>query len=316
MDRHTADEVLDCLPRDRTLFHYYRDRYSIGLLRQLARTPTTVAALKRTPFAALAQKPRVKAILAQLGGDRLHEAQLALHDYDPAQTPFVLTLDVWGSEKTDDWRYKQTSRPGYNLVLQLNFCKHHDQRFQRLGAKPDAFARYTHPNSTRRNTLAWARIDFDWASGTALIEEIQSDWIRRAAWLANLAERKLARLLDAALPTGYLGLDCSLQTTLDYCRFVRDRYQPIWAEAMLWATLDFLRNELGLSRIYYHTMDSGRLLKRIDGVLPPLSLYTDLPRKFCFDKTEQAPAFVQRERHAAKVLRRNPRTAFQRIELV
>jgi len=316
MDRHTAAEVIACLSHNRTLFHYYRDRYSIGLLRQLARTPTTIAALKRTPFAALAQKPRVKAILAQLGGDRLHEPQLALHDYDPDQIPFVLTLDVWGSDRAADWRYKQTSRRGYNLVLQLNFCKHHDQRFQQLGATPDTFGHYGHPTSRRRNTLAWARIDFDWESGTALIEEIQSDWIRRVASLARLGERKLARVHDATQPTRFYGLNCSLQTALDYCRFVLDRYQPIWAEAMLWASIDFLRNELGLRRIYYHTMESGRLLKRIHGALPPLSLYSELPRKFCFDKTDTAPAFVEREQRASKILRRHPQTAFQRIDLV
>lgn len=36
MDHQTASEVMACLPHDRTLFHYYRDRYSIGLLRHLA----------------------------------------------------------------------------------------------------------------------------------------------------------------------------------------------------------------------------------------------------------------------------------------
>lgn len=30
-----------------------------------------------------------------------------------------------------------------------------------------------------RDTLAWSRIDFDFDTGEALIEEIQSDWVRR-----------------------------------------------------------------------------------------------------------------------------------------
>lgn len=30
-------------------------------------------------------------------------------------------------------------------------------------------------------TLAWARIDLDFASNQALIEEIQSDWVKNAA---------------------------------------------------------------------------------------------------------------------------------------
>lgn len=315
MDHHTAAEILACLSHNRTLFHYYRDRYSIGLLRHAARTPITVTELKRTPFAALVQKPRVKSVLAQLGGTHLHETQIALHDYDPAQTPFVLTLATWGSENAQAGRYKQTSRRGYNLVLQLNFCKRHDHHLQQLGAHANAFNYVGHPTAAQRNTLAWSRIDLDWASGTALIEEIQSDWIRRVSWLVGYAERKLARSADASQPTGYRGLTCPLHTTLDYGRFVLDQYQPIWAEAMLWATLDFLRNELGLRCIYYHTMESGRVLKRIGGNLPPLSLYSDLPRKFCFDKSADAPAFIQAEAHAGKLLRKNPRLTFQRLTL-
>lgn len=316
MDHQTAVEVVACLPRHRTLFYYYRDRYSIGLLQQLAHRPISVAELKRTPFASLAQKPRVKTVLATLGSERFTAAQIALHDYDPEQTPFILTLGLWGSDHARDWRYKQTSRRGYNLVLQLNFCNRHDQRYQRLNAQPTQFNYTGHPTAIHRNTLAWARIDFDWRTGTALIEEIQSDWIREVVWLANAAQRRLGRVQDAALPTRLMGLSCPLHTTLDYCRFVLERYQPIWAEAMLWASLDFLRNELGLRRIYYHTMESGRLLKRMNGSLPPQSLYNELPRKFCFDKTDQAPEFVARERHVSAALRKHPRTAFQRIELI
>ena len=84
---------------------------------------------------------------------------------------------------------------------------------------------------------------------------------------------------------------------------------------MLWATLDFLRNELGLRRIYYHTAESGRLLKRIDGNLPPLSLYSDLPRKFCFDGTTEAPAFLASDRQASNILRQHANLAFHRMDL-
>ena len=117
MDHQTATDIIACLPRDRTLFHYYRDRYSIGLLRQLARVPLYVTELKRTPFASLAQKPRVKTVLAQLGRDQLTEMHFASHNYDPAQTPFILTLDLWGTDLNRQSRYKQTTRRGYNLLL-------------------------------------------------------------------------------------------------------------------------------------------------------------------------------------------------------
>ena len=57
MDRQTADEVVACLVGERTLYHYYRDRYSIGLLRHLSRRqPLSIAALKQSPYAPLLQK--------------------------------------------------------------------------------------------------------------------------------------------------------------------------------------------------------------------------------------------------------------------
>ena len=37
MDYESAQEVIACLGDERKIFHYYRDRYSLGLLRQLAR---------------------------------------------------------------------------------------------------------------------------------------------------------------------------------------------------------------------------------------------------------------------------------------
>ena len=50
--------------------------------------------------------------------------------------------------------------------------------------------------------------------------------------------------------------------------------------------------ELGLERVFYHTYASGSRLKRIGGVNPPRSLYTDLPRQFCFRLTHNGPGFI------------------------
>ena len=63
---------------------------------------------------------------------------------------------------------------------------------------------------------------------------------------------------------------------------------------MLAATIWFLREEIGISRIYYHTHEYGAQLKRIRWGLPPRSLYTSLPRRFCFERTEEAPEFLVR----------------------
>jgi len=314
MDRQTADEVVACLVGERTLFHYYRDRYSIGLLRHLSRQgPLSVAALKQSPYAALLQKPRIKNVLAEYGGRQLDECLLAGHDYDVAQEAFLLTLDTWGSQRRSDRRQKQTSRPGYNLVLQLNFCRQHDQRYARLGCAGSRFNYWGHPVSSQRNTLAWARLDLDLASGTALIEEVQSDWIRRVAWLA---ERLAWRLQSGKKPGEEIrlyGVQCSLLTAQNYCNFVLARYSAIWAEAMLWASIVFLREEIGVSRIFYHSAEGGRLLKRIQGSSPPRSLYTELPRKFCFAPTGEAPEFLLAEREVRKTLRQHPELSFFRL---
>ncbi len=311
MDRQTADEVVACLVGERTLFYYYRDRYSIGLLRHLSRQgPLSVQNLKQSPYAPLLQKPRVKGVLADMGGRQLDEFHLVGHDYDANQEAFVLTLDTWGSERGSDRRRKQTSRRGYNLVLQLNFCRRHDQVYQHLGCPGSYFNYCGHPVSSRRNTLAWARLDLDLNTGTALIEEIQSDWIRDVAWQEASIQRRLKAGRLASEPMPFRGFKCSLQTALDYCNFVLTRYSPIWAEAMLWAAIAFLREEIGLSQIFYHSVDSGQQLKRIKGSLPPRSLYTELPRKFCFEPTHDAPEFLLNDREAAGTLRREQSLPF------
>ncbi|MFZ2269818.1 MAG: hypothetical protein WAV95_19770 [Azonexus sp.] len=314
MDRQTADEVVACLVGERTLFHYYRDRYSIGLLRHLSRQQAlSVADLKQSPFAQLLQKPRVKSVLADMGGRQLEEFLLASHDYDANQEAFVLTLDTWGSERGSDRRWKQTSRRGYNLVLQLNFCRRHDQVYQRLGCTGSHFNYCGHPVSRQRNTLAWARLDLDLNSGTALIEEVQSDWIRDVVWQQAWITRRLkaGRLASDRMPCR--SFNCSLQTALDYCHFVLARYSAIWAEAMLWAAIAFLREEIGVARIFYHSAEGGRLLKRINGSPPPRSLYTELPRKFCFAPTGEAPEFLLAEREARKSLQQHPELSFFRL---
>ena len=66
-----------------------------------------------------------------------------------------------------------------------------------------------------------------------------------------------------------------------------------WPETMLTATLWFLLKELGIRTIFYHTHDSGSELKRIRDDFPPRSIYTDLPKKFCFRITHNGPLFIR-----------------------
>ncbi len=71
--------------------------------------------------------------------------------------------------------------------------------------------------------------------------------------------------------------------------------RSVWDEAMVCATLRFIVEELGLRKIFYHTPESGRLYKRIGYSEPPRSVYTDLPRKFCFQRSEEGPEFLRRK---------------------
>ncbi len=318
MDRQTTEEIISCLEGTRTVLPYYRDRYSIGLLRQLSRSrrnvPLRVAALKQSRYAPLLQKPRVKTALARLGNQPLDDLFLAAHDHDPDQEHFVLTLGTWGSEQRAKYRVQQTSRPGLNLVLQLNLSRQHDGHYRKLGCPLSQFNYRGHPVSTQRNTLAWARIDLDWETGSALIEEIQSDWVRRIDWLAGRVDRRLAGGHAPEAPLNFWGLQCALKTARAYCAHVLERYASIWAEATLWATLQFIRDELGIHHVFYHSEPGGRLLKGIRHSAPPRSLYTDLPRRFCLMPTEDAPEFLWRDPDARSILRKHPGLSFFRFD--
>ena len=71
---------------------------------------------------------------------------------------------------------------------------------------------------------------------------------------------------------------------------------------MLAAAIWFIRCALGITQIYYHSYDSGRMLKRIRSH-PPRSLYTTLPRKFRFNLVTGGSRFL--ERHIEKRLSKN-----------
>jgi hypothetical protein len=95
-----------------------------------------------------------------------------------------------------------------------------------------------------------------------------------------------------------------------YCADTLDRYTGIWAEAMLWAALQFIREELGIRRVFYHSEAGGRLLKHIRWSAPPRSLYTELPRRFCFAPTRERPAFLEEDKETRQLLRQHPEIEF------
>ncbi len=293
MRKEILDEVIACLPEERTLFYYFKGQYAFFLLSCASRKRSSVGAVKRSPFQRLLNRPDIKALLANRGSGELKPEQFEFAWKENSQI-FILTVDTWGD--SNRWEY-QTTRKGCNLVLQLNFSEKHNRTYQRL-VKPDddyIFNYSGHPVMARgkrdlyRHTLAWARIDFDLDSGEALIEEIQSDWVRRAG-------RCLQGIKQGLAPWYFEKCACRADDFVAYAEKVLAPFNDIWSEAMLTAAIRFVYKELGIGKIYYHTYETGRKIKQVYGGAPPRSLYSDLPRKFCFQETDEAPAFIDNDR--------------------
>lgn len=293
MDKHQLNEIIDCLPKERTLFRYFKGRYALMLLKHVIGKGEKLSTLRKTPFCSLLEKPEVKQILAQAGKGLVTPAQLD-GVWPSVYFDFLLTLGTWGGRS---YRWNQTSRRGYNLVLQLNFSNQHDGAYQRM-VKPkyQQMLNYNaHPvlrTGTRpyfRETLAWSRIDLDFSSNSALIEEVQSDWVRRAKYLLWHALRRKQTRHETVLWGESRG---KVGDVIDYCEKILSPYQKLWDEAMLAATIEFIKHELGIHHIFYHTDTTGHQVKNIKSRKPPVSIYEKLPRKFCFTKQHEAPGFL------------------------
>jgi hypothetical protein len=305
MDKQLLDEVIACLPEERTFFHYHRDRYVLLLLEELQRQGTvrTVADLKRTPHAHWLQKAFVKQWLAAQGRADLPVGALLAHW--PNELPhftYLLSLGRWGSDRRDHWL--QTSRPGWNLVLHLNLPMQHLRRLRDAGhGDPRRLQGRSHPHDGNRLTLAWTRIDLDLARNEALIEEVQSDWMRDIARLQGYALRQRER---GQATMKWRGEDCRTSDLLAYAALLQPQ-EKIWQEAMLAAALWFLWRELGIRRVYYHSWSTGIAVKHLDPEwAPPRSLYTELPERFGFRRAAAGPEFLERDRRVQRVRRIQP----------
>ncbi|GAB5520241.1 MAG: hypothetical protein RhofKO_24920 [Rhodothermales bacterium] len=311
MDTSILQAFLDRQPAGRTLFHYYRDRYAVEALSRAVGEGSTVHALKRSPLAGLLQRPIVKTILASACADgrvtpeRL--AQVWAHIVPTELLTYRLSYGRWGETK-GYWKqyYRQTTRPGENLVVQLNFNNQHKQAYYRL-IRPEAdlhpFAGYGHPiRADDELTLAWCRVDIEPLTGEALIEEVQNDWIREA---------------DAGLrykQKWQIGTDRARRDLKDYVTEILKPHRQVWAKAVVTATLNVLREAFDLHMVYFHSPESGAVLKGIEGSTPPRSLYSALPRKLGFRPTPHPPRFVRWVPRAWQALSAQP-LSFFRLDL-
>lgn len=318
MKRKELDDILYCLGDNRRLLYYYKDRYCLDRFKQyMEKTQQkhlAISKLKQKPWQTFLTKPIMQEIIKHCGNGLLSKE--ALDAYYPENTlAFTLTLDRWGE---GDRGYDQTSRNQQNLVLQINFDNKHNQVYQRLLKPRDAdapFKFFCHPvRSDKQNTLSWVRMDIDLNSGEVLIEEIQNDWLRRAQrCLKRLSQQQ--KYQQSTQPGDIIeGINGSACDFKYYVETVLRPYQKLWAEISLFAAIDFIQNELGISTVYYHTFDTGRKIKKIYN-LPPKSLYTQLPKQFGFELTQQAPAFLQQDKQAARYIKAIKETQWYRLIL-
>ncbi len=305
MDIELINEIIDCMPKERTKFHYFKDRYAFMLLERFIGKGETVSNIKKSLFSGLLEKPDIKLVLSMIGKGYLTPE--ILNSVWPKETyNFLLTLGCWGS---NSYGWDQTSRRGYNLVLQLNFSNQHDDFYQKM-VKPNSGSllnSYSHPilelDDRRyfRETLAWSRIDLDFSQNEALIEEIQCDWLRKARRLLRTA--KFHKKHNSTIAKGW-ALNGSLDNIINYCEEFLSPYNKIWSEAMLSATIDFIEREMGINNIYFHSENTGHKVKKIKFSKPPRSIYSKLPRQFCFTKTKNAPEFLNGDKQFKRMYRK------------
>ncbi len=317
MDSTTAKEIIACLPQERTLFHYFKDRYAFYLLgRQCQKLERPlVSELKIGPTARFMQKPAVRNYLAN-NGERLLNAT-AIQNFWPllsdlAVETYRLSLGLWGNPSKSSYRSQQTTRKGVNLVLHLNFNSGHDTEFENWTgiSKAQSFNYWQHPVSRRcKNTLAWARMDIDLDSNSVLIEEIQTDWLRRVDNAAAYVRREKIHTDTVEV----YGMEARSKGILSYQRQLMEVHRQLWSEAMLTACLWFIHEELGVENVYYHTVETGAALKNIRLTKPPVSMYRDLPRKFGFERCPEGPAFIYTDTRVRRRLRSLKNPAWNRL---
>ncbi len=297
MNKRLLDDLLYCLSEDKVVVHYFKDKYCLFLLQQCIKQKTKIQALKQGPMAHLLQKPVIKKWLANFGNQQVSPWMIdQLWEQDLYH--FTLTLGSWGGQ-SHSWQ--QTCRKGYNLVLQLNFSSQHDRYLRHLSlSQGNQFKCANHPIHEYKQTMAWVRLDVADDLSEVLIEEVQNDWLRRAIYWHRLLSDPEKQ--DQAQSYGFV----NWQKLDQYVQQFIAPLLPIWYEAMLCVTLEFINNTLGAKRIYMYEHETGCILKQIGRYAqPPKSLYTKLPKQFGFKLTGQMPNFLRSEPFVMKKIKQH-----------
>lgn len=275
----------------RLVYHDFDDRYALDLLLWAVGDRRPVRELRRGPFAHLLAKPVVRELLAGCGDGVLRAEQVlaAWPQERERYRHYRVTLGEWANDEGRWGAYYQMARGPANLVLQLNLPCEHDREFRRQFGRLEQWD--FHPvHGKGRTTVAWVRLDLEPSTGEALVEEIQSDWVRE----------------HDGRP--------------DYRDGAMERYCHRWQDAALGAALAFLREELGVDTAWYFSHRTGNAVKGIVSENwddpAPRSLYTRLPRRFGFERRREGPAWIEGLRRVKAIRRRlGDRWSWYRLEI-
>jgi hypothetical protein len=287
MQLQEARELAARLRRARPRLAYFPHRYAAWLLARAAGMGTPARSLKQR-HARLLDNGLVRDVASRAPGGVLTREALEQVEARRAEV-YRIDFALWGG--------LQTTRPGVNLVLLLNFPPQHDAAYRRWldpdGALPAVID--DHPRAKAPAlTMSWARLDIDLAAGEALIEEVQNDWLRGIEWMWEwTSEVQEPAWRDRVVQQMFQNPAARFEHLEHYWLRVLAHHRSWWAEATLFAALWLLVEQLQIRRVFYHTHEGGLLRKRIGGRAPPRSLYTELPRRFGFELTKSSPGLVR-----------------------
>ncbi|MEM6832188.1 MAG: hypothetical protein AAF562_01080 [Pseudomonadota bacterium] len=275
-------------------FAYGPEDYALHLLKRQLSQSATVRQLKASALYALLQKAQT----AIKGGGQVDQTDCAQALANRPKYVFPVTVRAWGNNPGPNYDryYYQTARQGFNLVIQMGLPSEVWRDFRAL-CKPylrDPYNSDSHPaRKSGPPTLAWARIDLDWTTREALIEEVQSDWAasiqedRRDSWVSSY------------------DFGNQPDRVLTFLKHVFPAVETLWPEAILWLTIDMLTQHLKMQRVYMYDHQTGNLTKGYRGrSVGPRSLYEKLPKSFCMVKEEGPPAFLSKDFKAGDLAKR------------
>ncbi len=323
MNNAEITEILDIIQDDKRCYYHYehgyvhllvsrwREQFNTSPFHQQRGKLATVADFRASKYGRWQHLPLIKQWLASHGGRNVVLKPLphiGLVDTKTNPMGYAITFDKWGSEDRSDIWWNQTSRVGYNLVVQLNLPLEVLRTYERM--KIDSPAENCqmscHPSHEKRLTLAWARLDIDLENNQVLIEEIQSDWIGELKWSLERAKKSYCNQChryNCDKHQGifhYYGSPIRTQHYIDTMQTYYSQYKSTWAMMILTTTLEFIWRELDSDmQVFYHQYDYGCQLK---SCTPPRSLYSSVPEKLGFKLSQLMPEFLQQDKAFRKKL--------------